>query len=88
MKSKRFKESQIVKILKQHESGMKVTDLCKEYGISQATFYNWKNKYGGMDAQMIKRLKELEEENRKLKQMYADLSLEHRIMKEVIEKKL
>ena len=88
MKGKRFSEPQIVKILKQHDSGMKVTDLCKEHGISQATFYNWKNKYGGMDAQMIKRLKELEQENRKLKQMYADLSLEHRIMKEVIEKKL
>ncbi|MEL6676861.1 MAG: IS3 family transposase [Bacteroidota bacterium] len=87
MKKSRFTESQIVKILKQHEAGMKVSDLCKEHGISQGTFYNWKNKYGGMDASMVKRLKELEEENRKLKQMYANLSLENHAMKDLIEKK-
>ncbi|MEL6626942.1 MAG: IS3 family transposase [Bacteroidota bacterium] len=87
MKKSRFTESQVVKILNQHEAGMKVSDLCKEHGISQGTFYNWKNKYGGMDASMIKRLKELEEENRKLKQMYADLSLENHAMKDLIEKK-
>ena len=62
--------------------------MCREYGISDATYYNWKAKYGGMEASDIKRLKELEEENRRLKQMYADLSLEHTILKDIIEKKL
>lgn len=88
MKKSKFTESQIVKILNQHEAGVSVSDVCKEHGISQGTFYNWRNKYGGMDAQMLKRLKELEEENGRLKQMYADISLEHRILKDVIEKKL
>ena len=88
MKKSKFTESQIVKILKQHEAGGSVSDICKEHGISQGTFYNWRNKYGGMDAKMIIRVKEFEEENRRLKQMYADISLEHRILKDVIENKL
>ena len=88
MKKSRYSETQIVKILKEVESGKLVKDVCREYGISDATYYNWKAKYGGMEASDIKRLKELEEENRQLKQMYADLSLEHTILKDIIEKKL
>lgn len=88
MKKSKFSEHQIVKILKLQENGLSVGEICKQHGISQGTFYNWKNKYGGMDASMIKRLKELEEENRKLKQMYANLSLENHALKDVIEKKL
>jgi len=88
MKKSRYSETQIVKILKEVESGKLVKDVCREYGISDATYYNWKAKYGGMEASDIKRLKELEEENRRLKQMYADLSLEHTILKDIIEKKL
>lgn len=88
MKKSRFTEHQIVKILKMQEGGLSVAEICKQHGISQGTFYNWKAKYGGMDASLIKRLKELEAENRKLKQMYANLSLENHAMKDLIEKKL
>lgn len=88
MQRSRFSETQIVKILKEVEAGRLVKDVCREHGISDATYYNWKSKYGGMEASDVKRLKELEEENRKLKQMYAELSLETRILKDVIEKKL
>lgn len=88
MKKSRYSETQIVKILKEVETGKLVKDVCREYGISDATYYNWKAKYGGMEASDIKRLKELEEENRRLKQMYAELSLEHTILKDIIEKKL
>jgi len=88
MKRSRFSETQIVKILKEAEAGRQVKDICREYGISDATYYNWKSKYGGMEASDVKRLKELEDENRKLKQMFADLSLENRVLKDVIEKKL
>ena len=88
MRKSRFSESQIVKILKQYEGGRSVSDLCKEHGSSQATFYNWKSKYGGMDASQLKRLKELEEENARLKKMYAERSLENEAMKNLIEKKL
>ena len=87
MKKSRFTESQIVKILKEVESGRMVKEVCREYGMSDATYYNWKAKYGGMEASDVKRLKELEDENRKLKQMYAELSLEHKVLKDVIEKK-
>lgn len=87
MKKSRFTESQIVKILKEQEAGSKTADLCRKHGISEATFYNWRKKYGGMDASQLKRLKELEEENRRLKHMYADLSLDHELLKDVIEKK-
>jgi putative transposase len=75
MKQHRFTESQIVSILKQQEAGSKVMDICREHGISDATFYNWKAKYGGMAPSQLKRLRELEEENACLKRMYADLSL-------------
>ena len=88
MRKTRFKETQIVKILKEVEGGRMVKDICREYGISDATYYNWKSKYGGMEASDIKRLKELEDENCKLKQMFADLSLENVALKDIIEKKL
>ncbi|KKA44817.1 transposase [Vibrio splendidus] len=86
MKKSRYTETQIVKILKEVEAGRKVNEVCREYGISDATYYNWKSKYGGMEASDVKRLKELEDENRRLKQMFADLSLEHRIVKDILEK--
>ncbi len=88
MKKSRYSETQIVKVLKEVETGKLVKDICREYSISDATYYNWKSKYGGMEASDIKRLKELETENHRLKQMYADLSLEHRILKDIVEKKL
>lgn len=86
MKKSRFTETQIVKILKEVESGRLVKEVCREYGISEATYYNWKSKYGGMQASDIKRLKELEDENRRLKQMYAELCLDNRILKDIVEK--
>ena len=88
MKRTRFTESQIVAILNKHEAGMSVKDIAREHGISDATFYNWKAKYGGMDASQLKRIKELEEENSRLKKMYADLSLIHHAFKDAVEKKL
>ena len=88
MRKKRFTEHQIIKVLKQVEGGRSAADVCREYGISQATYYNWKAKYGGMEASDIKRLKDLETENRRLKQMYANLSLEHEALKDIVEKKL
>lgn len=75
MKKTRHSESQIIRILKEVESGRRVKEVCREYGISDATYYNWKSKYGGMEASDIRRLKELEDENRRLKQMFANLSL-------------
>lgn len=88
MKKSRYNETQIITILKTVEGGRLVKDVCREYGISDATYYNWKAKYGGMEASDIRRMKDLEEENRRLKQMYANLSLEHTILKDIIEKKL
>jgi len=88
MKQNRFTESQIVSILKQQDAGAKVMDICREHGISDATFYNWKAKYGGMAPSQLKKLKELEEENARLKRMYADLSLVHHALKDAVEKKL
>ena len=87
MKKSRFTESQIVSILREYEKGRDTQDLCREYGVSRATFYNWRKKYGGMDASQLKKLKELELENRRLKQMYADLSLDHQMLKDVLGKK-
>jgi putative transposase len=88
MKKTRYTESQIIKVLHEVEGGRSVKDVCREYGISDATYYNWKSKYGGMTASDIKKLKELEDESRRLKRMYADLSLQHEALKDVIEKKL
>ena len=88
MRKRRFTERQIIKVLKQVEGGRSVQDVCREYGVSQATYYNWKAKYGGMEASDIKRLKELEAENRRLKQMYANLSLENEALKDIVEKKI
>ena len=87
MKKTRFTESQIVKILKEYDGGREAKEICREHGISHATFYNWRKKYGGMDAAQLKRLKELEEENRKLKQMYADISLDNVMLKDILGKK-
>lgn len=87
MKKTRFSESQIIKVLKEYEAGKTADDISRELGINRATFYLWRKKYGGMEVQELKRLKELEEENRKLKTMYADLALDNRILKEIIEKK-
>jgi len=87
MKRIKFSESQIIKILKEYEAGQEVKDLCREYGISKATFYNWKKRYSGMDSSQLKKLKELEVENGLLKRMYADLSLDHQMLKDVLGKK-
>ncbi len=88
MRKSRFTETQIVKILKEVEAGRQVKEVCREYSISDQTYYNWKSKYGGMEASDVRRLKELEEENNRLKQMYADTSLENRALKDIITKKL
>ncbi len=88
MKQKRFMEAQIVKILNEAEAGIPLADLSRQHGFSRRSFYKWKAKYGGMDTSQLKRLKTLEEENRKLKQMYADVSLENRVLKDIVEKKL
>jgi putative transposase len=87
MKRSRFTEQQIVGVLKQAESGMPVKELCRKHCISDATFYNWKAKYGGMGASDLKRLKELEAENAKLKKMYADLALENEAIRSVLNRK-
>ncbi len=88
MKKTRFTEQQIISAIKQQEAGMKASEVARKHGISEATFYNWKAKYGGMDASQLKRLKELETENGRLKRMYADLSLVHEAFKDAVEKKL
>lgn len=88
MRKSKFTENQIITILKAVEAGRTVRDVCREHEISEATYYQWKSKFGGMEASDIRRLRELEEENRRLKAMYAELSLEHRILKEVLTKKL
>lgn len=88
MRKIRFTEHQIIAVLKSVEAGRTVKDVCREAAISEASYYNWKAKYGGMEAADIKKIKDLEDENRRLKQMFADLSLECRALKDVIEKKL
>ncbi|WP_148194253.1 IS3 family transposase [Acetobacter pasteurianus] len=88
MKSDRFTDAQIMGVIRQAEGGVPVPDLCREHGISNATFYRWRAKYGGMDASMISQMKALEEENRRLKRMYADLSMQTDILKEALGKKL
>ena len=82
----RFTEEQIIKILKEHEAGKKAVDIVREYNITEQTFYRWKSKYGGMDVSEAKRLKQLEEENRRLKEMVADLSLDNKILKDALSK--
>ena len=86
MKKSRYTEEQIIGILKQHEAGVKTADLCREHGISEATFYNWKSKYGGMDVSEAQRLRQMEDENRRLKALVADLSLDREALKAVIRK--
>lgn len=87
MKTSKFSETQIVSILKQQDAGLKVADICREHGISQATFYKWRSKYGGMDASMLRRVKELKAENARLKKMYAEVQLDAQILKEALSKK-
>ena len=87
MRKSRYTESQIIAILKEVENGIKVDDVCRQHGMSPATYYKWKSKYGGMDASELKRVKELEAENAKLKRMYANLALENEAIKELLEKK-
>ena len=86
MKKSKFTETQIFNILKQAETGISVVDICREHGIGNATFYKWRAKYGGMDASMMKRLKELEDENTRLKRMYANAAMDNEILKETLKK--
>ena len=88
MKKSQFTETQIVSILSEADAGVKVQDLCRKHGISPGTYYKWKSKYGGLSASELKRMKELEAENAKLKRMFADLSLENEALKDLITKKL
>ena len=87
MKKSRYSDSQIIAIIKQAEAGTPVAELCREHGMSSASFYKWRSKYGGMDAPMMTRLKELEDENRRLKKMYADERLKAEIIQEAMAKK-
>lgn len=84
---KRHTEEQIIGILKESEAGAKTVDLCRKYGISDATFYKWKSKFGGLEVSEAKRLRALEDENRRLKQLVADQALDNRVLKELLEKK-
>lgn len=88
MKKSKHTESQIISILKEQESGVKVVDICRQHGISQATFFNWKNKYSGMEVNQLKKMKELESELSQYKKMYAELAFQNTVLKDVIEKKL
>jgi len=88
MRKTRFTETQIVAILKEADSGVPVKDVCRKHEISDATYYNWKSKYGGMEVSDLKRMKELERELGQLKRVYADMALENRALKDLIEKKL
>ena len=87
MKKIKHSESQIIQAIKDYESGKRAEDLCRELGVHKATFYAWKKKYSGMDSHELKRLKELEEENRRLKHMYAELALDNKVLKDVLSKK-
>jgi putative transposase len=87
MKTSKFSDNKIISILKENEDGATVPDLCREHGMSSASFYKWRSKFGGMDTSLMKRMKELEDENRRLKKMYAEEKLKAEIAKEIIEKK-
>ena len=87
MKKSRFTDSQIIAVLKQAEAGTPVPELCREHGISSATFYKWRSKFGGMEVSMVARMKELEEENRRLKKIYAEAQLSADLLKEALSKK-
>ena len=87
MKNKRYSDAQIMGILKQAGSGVPVSELCREHGMSSASFYKWRSKFGGMDASMISELKAMAEENRRLKRMYAEMSMQNDLLKEVLGKK-
>ena len=87
MKIGRFSEPQILSILKQADSGVPVSELCREHGMSSASFYKWRAKYGGMDASMITQMKAMDDENRRLKKMYAELSMQNELLKEALGKK-
>lgn len=88
MKRSKYSETQIVGILREADAGMKVVEICRKYGISDATYYKWKSRYGGLEVSDVRRLRELEAENAKLKRMYAELSLENDSLKDLISKKL
>ena len=88
MKRSHFTETQIIGFLKEAEAGVGLDELSRQHGFSKSAFYRWKSQYGGMEASALKRLKELEAENTRLKQMYAELSLEHQALKEIVQKKL
>lgn len=87
MKKSKFSESQIVSILKEYDAGVDAQSICRKHGISKPTFYNWKKKYGGMEVRQLSLLKELEAENARLKRMYADLSLDNEMLRDVLGKK-
>jgi len=87
MKLSRYSESQILAILRQAEGGVPVAELCREHGMSDASFYKWRAKYGGMDASMVSQMKAIEDENRRLKKMFAELSMQNELLKEALGKK-
>lgn len=87
MKTSRFSDPQIIAILKQAEDGVPVSQLCREHGMSSASFYKWRSKYGGMDASLISEMKQLDDENKRLKRMFADLSMQNELLKEALGKK-
>ena len=87
MKRSLFSDEQIIGLLKEHQAGLSAVELCRKYGVSDAPFYKWRSKYGGMDASMISQMKALEDENRRLKKMYAEMSMQAELLKEALGKK-
>lgn len=88
MSKSKWTETQIIGLIKEAEAGVPVPELCRQHGVGQSTFYQWRSKYGGLEASDVRRLKELEDENRRLKKMFADLSLRHQLLEEIVTKKL
>jgi len=88
MKKSKFTETQIVKAIQEHEAGRKAEDICRDLGITTASFYKWRQRYGGMEASDVKKMKEIQDENARLKRMFADLSLVHEALKDAVAKKL